>query len=91
MTAQLSEPRPAPASGANQPNIQDVFLNYARRDKLTVVINLLDGRQLEGRIKNFDRFAVIVEVNDADQLLFKHAIATIETNRSMANYFAQQT
>jgi len=91
LTAQLSEPRPAPASGANQPNIQDVFLNYARRDKLTVVINLLDGRQLEGRIKNFDRFAVIVEVNDADQLLFKHAIATIETNRSMANYFAQQT
>ena len=91
MTAQLSEPRPAPASGANQPNIQDVFLNYARRDKLTVVINLLDGRQLEGRIKNFDRFAVIVEVNDADQLLFKHAIATIETGRSMSNYFAQQT
>jgi host factor-I protein len=89
LTAQLSEPRPAPASGANQPNIQDVFLNYARRDKLTVVINLLDGRQLEGRIKNFDRFAVIVEVNDADQLLFKHAIATIETGRSMANYFAQ--
>jgi host factor-I protein len=88
LTAQLSEQRPAAASGSSQPNIQDVFLNYARRDRLTVVINLLDGRQLEGRIKNFDRFAVIVEVNDADQLLFKHAIATIESNRSMANYFA---
>lgn len=81
--AQLSEP-----ASASQPNIQDVFLNYARRDRLTVLISLLDGRQVEGRIKNFDRFAVIVEANDADQLIFKHAIATIETGRSVANYFA---
>jgi host factor-I protein len=76
------------ASGGTQPNIQDVFLNFARRDRLAVVIHLLDGRQLEGRIKNFDRFAVVVEVNDADQLVFKHAIATIESNRVVANYFA---
>lgn len=81
--AQLSEP-----ASVSQPNIQDVFLNSARRDRLTVLISLLDGRQVEGRIKNFDRFAVIVEANDADQLIFKHAIATIETGRSVANYFA---
>ncbi|MGE0443837.1 MAG: RNA chaperone Hfq [Vicinamibacterales bacterium] len=86
----MSEPRSSAAAGAAQPNIQDVFLNFARRDRLTVVINLLDGRQLSARIKNFDRFAVVVEVNDADQLIFKHAIATIETNRSVANYFAPQ-
>jgi host factor-I protein len=84
----VSEPRSSAAASAAQPNIQDVFLNFARRDRLTVVINLLDGRQLSARIKNFDRFAVVVEVNDADQLIFKHAIATIETNRSVANYFA---
>jgi host factor-I protein len=84
----VSEPRASAAAGAAQPNIQDVFLNFARRDRLTVVINLLDGRQLSARIKNFDRFAVVVEVDDADQLIFKHAIATIETNRSVANYFA---
>ena len=82
-----SEPKTASAA----PNIQDVFLNYARRERLTVTIQLMAGESLEGRIKNFDRFAVIVEVNEADQLLFKHAIATIETGRSMANYFAQQT
>ncbi|MGE3403446.1 MAG: RNA chaperone Hfq [Vicinamibacterales bacterium] len=86
----MSEPRSSATAGAAQPNIQDVFLNFARRDRLTVVINLLDGRQLSARIKNFDRFAVVVEVNDADQLIFKHAIATIETNRSVANYFAPQ-
>ena len=82
--AQVTEQR---ASSA-QPNIQDVFLNYARRDRLAVIIHLLDGRQFEARIKNFDRFAVIVEVNGTDQLVFKHAIATIGTHRSVPNYFA---
>ncbi|HEY3092109.1 MAG TPA: RNA chaperone Hfq [Vicinamibacterales bacterium] len=82
--SQVTEQR----SSSAQPNIQDVFLNYARRDRLAVLIHLLDGRQFDGRIKNFDRFAVIVEVNGADQLVFKHAIATISTQRSVANYFA---
>ena len=75
-------------ASASQPNIQDVFLNYARRERLPVTIHLLDGRNFEVRIKNFDRFAVIVEVNGADHLVFKHAIATIATQRSVANYFS---
>jgi host factor-I protein len=82
--AQVTEHRSAPA----QPIIQDVCLNSARRDRLAVIIHLLDGRQFDGRIKNFDRFAVIVEVDGADQLVFKHAIATISTPRAVANYFA---
>ncbi len=82
--AQVSEPR----SSSAQPNIQDVFLNYARRERLGVTIHLLDGRHFEARIKNFDRFAVIVELNGADHLIFKHAIATIGTQRSVANYFS---
>ena len=82
--AQVSER----SSTSAQPNIQDVFLNHARRERLPVLIHLIDGRQLDARIKNFDRFAVIVEVNGTDQLLFKHAIATIETQRSVANYLA---
>ena len=85
--AQVTEPRTASAS---QPNIQDVFLNYARREKMQVSIHLIDGRQFDARIKNFDRFAVIVEVNGADHLVFKHAIATIATQRSVANYFSSQ-
>ena len=84
--AQATEPRSLSA----QPNVQDVFLNSARRDRLPVVVQLLDGRQFDGRIKNFDRFAVIVEVDGADQLVFKHAIATIGTQRSVANYVASQ-
>jgi host factor-I protein len=83
--AQVSESR---ASLSAQSNIQDVFLNFARRDRLDVTIHLMDGRTFEARIKNFDKFALIVEVDGTDQLVFKHAIATIETARAIANYFS---
>lgn len=80
---------PAPArSGSSTPNIQDVFLNHARREKVPVVIHLMDGADLEGRIKNFDRFAVIVEHDGVDLMIFKHAIASIRSSRAMANYYA---
>jgi host factor-I protein len=73
------------------PNIQDAFLNFARRDRIAVTIHLMDGRSLEARIRNFDKFAVVVEVGGQDQLIFKHAIATIETPRTVANYFSTQS
>ena len=73
---------------AGSPNIQDVFLNYARREKLTVVIQLLDGQTVEGRIKNFDRFALIIDHAGVDHLVFKHAIATIRSPRSIGSYYA---
>ena len=73
---------------SGSPNIQDVFLNYARREKLTVVIQLLDGQSVEGRIKNFDRFALIIDHAGVDHLVFKHAIATIRSPRSIGSYYA---
>ncbi len=82
--AQTRESRPAPA----QPNIQDVFLNHARREKLPVQIRLMDGSDFEGRVKNFDRFAVIVEQSGADHMIFKHAIATIRSSRPISNYYS---
>ena len=90
---QATEPRLTEnrSSSASQPNIQDAFLNFARRDRVAVTFVLMDGRRLDARIKNFDKFAVIVEVDEADQLIFKHAIATIETPRSVANYFSSQS
>ncbi len=83
--AQVSEPR---SSVTSQPNIQDVFLNHARRERVSVTIHLMDGRQFDARIKSFDRFAVVVDVNGADQLIFKHAIATIDSPRPVADYMA---
>ena len=83
--SQVTESR---ASSTAQPNIQDVFLNHARRERVTVTIHLIDGRYFEARIKNFDKFAIIFDVDGKDHLVFKHAIATIETPRPVANYFS---
>jgi host factor-I protein len=71
-----------------QPNIQDVFLNFARREKLPVHVRLMDGTEFEGRVKNFDRFAVIIEHTGADHMVFKHAIASIRSPRPMGNYYS---
>lgn len=84
----MSQASEAVTPPSAQPNIQDVFLNSARRERVAVTIHLMDGRQLAARIKSFDRFAVVVEVDDTEQLLFKHAIATIESPRPVTNYRA---
>lgn len=62
-------------------NIQDAFLNTARRERSTVTIYLLHGAKLTGRIKSFDKFSVLLESGSQDQLIFKHAISTITHSR----------
>ena len=84
-------PSPAESKSApTTPNIQDAFLNHARRDRSPVRFRLLDASEFEGRIKNFDRFAVIVERDGTDQLIFKHAIATITAARTVNSYYSHQ-
>ncbi|HOC17307.1 MAG TPA: RNA chaperone Hfq [Vicinamibacterales bacterium] len=85
--ASATEPRPVVTS----PNIQDAFLNHARRERLTVRFRLLDGTEFEGRIKNFDRFAIIVDREGADQMIFKHAVATITSSRTVGSYYTHQS
>jgi host factor-I protein len=80
---------PSSESRAADLNIQEVFLNYVRRDKLTVTVRMMDGSELEGRIKNFDRFAVVLDHAGADHMIFKHAIAAITTPKPVASYFPQ--
>jgi host factor-I protein len=62
-------------------NIQDAFLNSARRDKLYVQINLMNSSTLSGRIKSFDKFSVLLDTGGHDFLIFKHAISTISLER----------
>jgi host factor-I protein len=62
-------------------NIQDAFLNTARRERSTVTIYLLHGAKLTGRIKSFDKFSVLLETGAQEQLIFKHAISTISHAR----------
>ena len=68
------------------PNVQDSFLNHARRERLNVTIHLLNGSKLAGRIKNFDRFAIILDSNGVDRMIFKHAISTISGSKQFGNY-----
>ncbi len=62
-------------------NIQDAFLNSARRDKLSVIIHLMNSSSLAGRIKSFDKFSVLIDSGGLDFLIFKHAISTISLER----------
>jgi host factor-I protein len=62
-------------------NIQDAFLNSARREKATVVIQQLHGASISGRIKSFDKFSVLLDVSGQDYLVFKHAISSISHDR----------
>ena len=60
-------------------NIQDSFLNNARKDKIILTIYLISGVKLSGRIKSFDKYSLVLETNNQEQLIFKHAISTVVT------------
>jgi host factor-I protein len=63
-------------------NIQDSFLNTARKDKSVITIYLLSGVKLSGRIRSFDKYSVVLETNNQEQLIFKHAISTVVMARA---------
>ena len=65
-------------------NIQDSFLNTARKDKATITLYLLSGVKLTGRIRSFDKYSVVLETNNQEQLIFKHAISTVVMAKSHA-------
>jgi len=62
-------------------NIQDSFLNTARKEKTPITIYLLSGVKLTGRIRSFDKYSVVLESNNQEQLIFKHAISTVVMGR----------
>jgi host factor-I protein len=62
-------------------NIQDSFLNTARKERASITIYLLSGVKLTGRIRSFDKYSVVLEANGQEQLIFKHAISTVVMGR----------
>ena len=58
-------------------NLQDVFLNQLRRDRLSVTVFLMNGLQMHGIIRSFDGFTVVLDTDGKQQLIYKHAISTI--------------
>jgi host factor-I protein len=64
-----------------QQNIQEAFLNNARKDKTFLTIYLMSGVKLSGRIKSFDKYSVVLEASNQEQLIFKHAISTVVVSK----------
>jgi len=62
-------------------NIQDTFLNTVRKDKSQITVYLVSGVKLTGRIRSFDKYSVLLENNNQEQLIFKHAISTVVSGK----------
>ncbi len=58
-------------------NVQDVFLNKIRKEKMTVTVFLVNGVKLQGVITWFDNFSMLLRRESHVQLVYKHAISTI--------------
>jgi host factor-I protein len=59
------------------PPIQDAFLNHLRDNKFDVTMFLVNGIRLQGQIKKFDNFTVMLVRGNGTQVVFKHAISAI--------------
>ena len=62
-------------------NFQDVFLNGARKTKISVTIHLVNGFQLKGIVRGFDNYVIVLETEDKQMLVYKHAITTITPSK----------
>jgi host factor-I protein len=67
-------------------NIQDTYLNTVRKDKTPITIYLVSGVKLTGKIRSFDKYSVLLENNNQEQLIFKHAISTVVSTRGASSH-----
>ena len=63
--------------GEKTQNVQDVFLNYVRKNKVAVTVFLVNGVKLQGNISWFDNFCILLRRDSQSQLVYKHAISTV--------------
>jgi host factor-I protein len=63
-------------------NIQDVFLNHIRKRRIAVTIYLVNGVKIEGLIKGFDNFVIILK-DDSQKMIYKHAVSIIEPSEEI--------
>jgi host factor-I protein len=66
-------------------NIQDPFFYQLRKDARTVHVYLVSGKRLTGILRRFDRYSVILENHGQEQLVYKHAIASISPAGAYGN------
>jgi host factor-I protein len=83
---------PSPAPAAKGANLQDIFLNHLRREKMPVTMFLVKGVKLQGIVTWFDNFSILLRRDGQSQLVYKHAISTIMPSQPMdAEQFAMVT
>jgi host factor-I protein len=63
--------------GDKNQNVQDVFLNKIRKEKMTVTVFLINGVKLQGVVTWFDNFSILLRRDSHVQLVYKHAVSTI--------------
>jgi host factor-I protein len=71
-------------------SLQNDFFNAARKEKATVTVFLGNGKRLTGRLKSFDKFTLLLEGHQGDQIIFKHAISTVSTCSRAAETTAEE-
>lgn len=69
---------------AKEINLQDVFLNQARKEKIPVTIYITNGFQFKGMVRGFDNYTVILDTDGKQNLIYKHAISTISPLRTIS-------
>ena len=63
-------------------NLQDLFLNALRKEKVPVSVYLVNGIKLQGQVESFDQFVVFLK-NTVSQMVYKHAISTVVPSRNV--------
>ena len=66
-------------------SLQDPYLNALRRERIPVSIYLVNGIKLQGQIESFDQFVILLK-NTVNQMVYKHAISTVVTARSVSHH-----
>ncbi len=64
-------------------NLQDLFLNQARKKAIPVTVFLMNGFQMRGTVAGFDNFVVILDSDGKNQMIYKHAISTVAPQRPL--------
>ena len=64
-------------------NLQDLYLNAVRKEKIDVTVFLTNGFQIRGTVKSFDSYTILLESDGKEQLIFKHAVSTVVPRRSV--------
>ncbi len=68
----------------NSVNLQDIFLNHARKEKIHLTVFLVSGYQIKGLVVGFDPYTIVMDSDGKQQMIYKHAISTLVPARTIS-------